>query len=1104
MKPNLYALLIGINQYKNTEIPDLRGCVNDVNKVSEFLQEHTKRNFDLILDRLTDLDATRNYVIDRFEAITKRIQKGDTFFLHYSGHGAYEEPTADLRSFFPEPQFETLVLHDSRSGGITDLADKELAVLLNNIYEKGAQVVCVVDSCHSGNISRDVDSFTLGASRQVAKPGYTRNLEDMLDGYYSKMLKKEGIIEAPLAKHIVMAACERTQQAREIPQTNQGVFTTALLEALEKSGGNISYVDLYQKTRIAIKRLSYEQNPQFEPYNYFNSYDTFLLGKGSQSRPVIHVAFSNNAWRMKMGAAQGIPTNDKKEIKVNIVTEATSLMEEAPVVARARVDKVLLNECILDIDADLPKNQNFEAQLSVFPVAPLLLHLPAEEGSLLALKEYLHSREDLPLAFTEDREQSTFSLDYTDLAYTITHVPSQTFIGGAKGDEPALQYIYRLLKKIQHWDIAKKLQNNKTLLDIGQVELILEEYVGNESIVHTADTAIDCYPDPNQSERWVAQVGLRVKNNTDRKLHFSLLYLSQSYGVTLFPEGNFELPAHESKLVWKGRAGFFKADEKDKLSTTDTYKLIVSTDRTDSFLLEQEGVELGKIVDFIASGTRSLEFEGSTEKSIPKEDWFTKTLEITLVKNLALVGEKTGKLAEGLIEIAPHPSLRAKVSLQSTLSSTRNISGMVFPELLTEEGIELLGFSRTRSLGDNLIELSDIQGADGVSSDNPLVLTLNTSLDTDDTLLPVTFNGEDILPIGDLADYSNGKAEIHITQLPEEQVHSRTLGRALKFAILKMVFSKKGGDIYKIRKVIFENETIFFEDVTINEVKAAQKILLLIHGIISNTKGFATTLPYALKKEQADSGYDLILAYDYENLNTPIKEISRQLKSQLAALGIDEKVKNGDRPKSIDILTHSMGGLVARWFIERENGNKIAGRLIMAGPPNAGSEFGTITEYREMAIAGLTFALNVPFLKPYLIWAKGVITALKSTEELTKALADMHPKKSDFLKELNLSEDPQIPYFILAGNTRIYKKLQPEEANYFSRLLEKTQISLGDAFHKQKENDIAVSATSMENIPDGRMPNAVVFELPCHHFNYFFQKDSADKIKELLFSNEQV
>jgi triacylglycerol esterase/lipase EstA (alpha/beta hydrolase family) len=41
-----------------------------------------------------------------------------------------------------------------------------------------------------------------------------------------------------------------------------------------------------------------------------------------------------------------------------------------------------------------------------------------------------------------------------------------------------------------------------------------------------------------------------------------------------------------------------------------------------------------------------------------------------------------------------------------------------------------------------------------------------------------------------------------------------------------------------------------------------------------------------------------------------------------------------------------MGGLISRWFIEREGGNQIVNHLIMLGTPNGGSPWARVEDWQ--------------------------------------------------------------------------------------------------------------------------------------------------------------
>ena len=170
--------------------------------------------------------------------------------------------------------------------------------------------------------------------------------------------------------------------------------------------------------------------------------------------------------------------------------------------------------------------------------------------------------------------------------------------------------------------------------------------------------------------------------------------------------------------------------------------------------------------------------------------------------------------------------------------------------------------------------------------------------------------------------------------------------------------------------------------------------------------------------------FDLILAFDYENLHTPIEETARYLKQRLEAVGLSE-----NHGKHLQIVGHSIGCLVSRWFIEREGGNKIVNHLVMPGTPNAGSPLAIVENW---AIVLLTLGLNG--LSTFVLPAKMLMNLLILIETIDVCLDQMEPG-SNFLKNLAASPDPNIPYSIIAGNNSI--SLSYDDSEKLQRLIKK-------------------------------------------------------------------
>ena len=158
MSSQVRALLVGINAYP-PGVGALSGCVNDVDHFRDYLV----RNFDpsrLGIEVLKDADATRDNLIRAFRQHLGKAGPGDVAVFHYCGHGARWASAAAFHDFYPDGKDEGLVCVDSRRPGGYDLADKELAVLIAEVADRGAHVAVILDCCHSHQL-RHAKSWSL-------------------------------------------------------------------------------------------------------------------------------------------------------------------------------------------------------------------------------------------------------------------------------------------------------------------------------------------------------------------------------------------------------------------------------------------------------------------------------------------------------------------------------------------------------------------------------------------------------------------------------------------------------------------------------------------------------------------------------------------------------------------------------------------------------------------------------------------------------------------------------------------------------------------------------------------------------------------------------
>ncbi len=105
-----------------------------------------------------------------------------------------------------------------------------------------------------------------------------------------------------------------------------------------------------------------------------------------------------------------------------------------------------------------------------------------------------------------------------------------------------------------------------------------------------------------------------------------------------------------------------------------------------------------------------------------------------------------------------------------------------------------------------------------------------------------------------------------------------------------------------------------------------KELVVLLHGILRSKMDMLL-----MDKFFEKNGYDTL------NILYP----SREQKLEDLSDFVHEKIISSNKYHNnitINFVTHSMGGLIARYYIARKKPEKL-GKVVMLGPPNTGSEF---------------------------------------------------------------------------------------------------------------------------------------------------------------------
>lgn len=129
------ALFIGINYFGQKG--ELRGCLNDVKNIMEFLEENYALDEKMVLtDDQTDdplCMPTRDNILRGFNWLREGAKAGDSLILHYSGHGGSVKDTDGDEE---DGMDETLCPVDYASAGM--IVDDEVhAVLVRGLPKVG-------------------------------------------------------------------------------------------------------------------------------------------------------------------------------------------------------------------------------------------------------------------------------------------------------------------------------------------------------------------------------------------------------------------------------------------------------------------------------------------------------------------------------------------------------------------------------------------------------------------------------------------------------------------------------------------------------------------------------------------------------------------------------------------------------------------------------------------------------------------------------------------------------------------------------------------------------------------------------------------------------
>ncbi len=1122
----LHALLIAINDYP-VHSHKLRGCVPDLLAFKDYLERRFReskavrlRFYQKEVDGqprfLTDHLATRANIIEAFDFF-RQAQPGDTCLLYFSGHGSRAFSPPEFRHLDTDEMCESIVCYDSRIEGGRDLYDKELSYLIHQATEgRDVHFTAVFDCCHAGSNTRALGDVT----PRMANQSNTVITIDDLEGqqvYLRETIDNQLQVTPPRGRHLQIGAAKNNETAKEmtIGGEKRGVFTYHLIELLERSGGQLTYPELVHLLGVRVANKVKDQTPVYTAIAKADPEQLFLGGALPRRAPHFLVSHGPEGWQLNAGRIQGIPE-----------TGGSVRLEDG---ATARILQVSPNHSLLmDLDAK-DKSETFRAVAHEMPIAKVRIAIAkdSEAAGVKPLREVFASFENAPFLLVDENEEHQYLILADKGSYRLVTPDSpRPLFRRVTGYNAEKARVFLLdVETVARWQALLDLNNPNSTITEEDFEIRLFRTAAAGKLENTDPVepidwrATNDFHYDFTGDKWQPHgFRMKVKNTGHQPLFVSALYMQFDYGVKndflrwreIGPDEEVELQEEFRKKVYK-TIPLSLGDKYQKAGLTeirDYLKLFISTDpKLDTDGYNQKGLEM----DVPKAVTRDSG-RAALDDQPPIPDWTTRELAFNIIRPLEeteLAGQQPAQLLNASVS-AP-AGFRAKVSLAAAAEGQRSLNAnLPAPDQLWGAQKKTTPFlfseGNSHAPGLSMLELRDIEGAEHLKADTPLELQLTTELEDDEYVVPLGYDETTgcFYPLG----FSGEGGVVHIETLPETSPSgTRSLTGSVKIFFQKVVLSKLGFEYRYPQLAVaeFAESGEDFEYLTDTEtvkekVAGAQKILLYIHGIIGNT----SLMTRSARRITADEGhylldrFDLVLTFDYENLQTKIQETAVDLKTKLAEAGLAE-----NHGKELTVVAHSMGGLACRWFIEREGGDAVIQHLVQVGTPNRGTPWADVYELASILLYRVS--KGAAFLKPYTL---PLILLGKQTKILFTTLQQMDPDDSRFLDKLNDSRSPKTRYTVIAGNTQLIplsQAVQDQEKKVLRKVLlrfkERGHFEALDALLFGEPNDIAASVHSITGLPPREQPVRTI-TVGCDHLSYFGHPEGLRGLREALLDQE--
>lgn len=247
---SLHILSVGINTYKNPAY-NLNYARPDATAFTQKLKEKGQRIFKEVTHvAVYDEDATKPNILKAFQTVIARAKPEDVFLFYYAGHGTLDEEHQN--QYYLVPTDITKLYGDPAQLKSRGISAEELRDLLMEV--KSQKQIILMDACHSGGALKTMTVRAAAADEKA-------------------------IVQLARSSGVVMIASSGSKQfATEFAQLQHGVFTYALLEALDGKADHgddkltVNELKIYMEERVPELTQQFGGQAQY-PTGYITGND---------------------------------------------------------------------------------------------------------------------------------------------------------------------------------------------------------------------------------------------------------------------------------------------------------------------------------------------------------------------------------------------------------------------------------------------------------------------------------------------------------------------------------------------------------------------------------------------------------------------------------------------------------------------------------------------------------------------------------------------------------------------------------------------------------------------------------------------------------------